>query len=93
MNTNKSRGFVRFVAGPVAAAAILGGAALGFAAGANASTDSPEQMKQQHAAEVQARNEARQPGGDTRSRTPTPPPHRVQPKSPTAPGEHPARKA
>ena len=88
MNTNKSRGFVRFVAGPVAAAAILGGAALGLAAGANASTATPEQMKQQQAAEMHARD-----AHPTGARTPTPP-HRVQPiKMPTAPGEHPARKA
>ena len=91
MNTNNSRGFVRFVAAPIAAAAVLGGAALGFAAGANASTATPEQMKQAHAAEVQARH-ARQPVGDTRRRTPTPP-HRVQPKTPTAPGEHQPRKS
>lgn len=39
MNTNtnnKSRIFTRFVAGPLAAAGILGGVALGLAAGANA---------------------------------------------------------
>jgi hypothetical protein len=33
---NKSRIFTRFVAGPLAAAGILGGVALGLAAGANA---------------------------------------------------------
>jgi hypothetical protein len=33
---NKSRIFTRFVAGPIAAAGILGGVALGLAAGANA---------------------------------------------------------
>jgi hypothetical protein len=33
---NKSRIFTRFVAGPIAAAGILGGVALGVAAGANA---------------------------------------------------------
>jgi hypothetical protein len=86
MNTNKSRGFVRFVAGPVAAAAILGGAALGLAAGANASTATPEQMKQQQAADARPR---RAPDG----RADATPPHGVQPiKMPTAPGEHPARK-
>jgi hypothetical protein len=37
MNTNnKSRIFARFVAAPIAAAGVLGGAALGLAAGANA---------------------------------------------------------
>lgn len=34
MNTNKSRLFTRFVAGPIAAAGILGGVAMGLAAGA-----------------------------------------------------------
>ena len=38
MNTNKSRIFTRFVAGPIAAAGILGGAAMGLAAAANADT-------------------------------------------------------
>ena len=36
MNTNKSRIFTRFIAAAIAAAGILGGAALGMAAGANA---------------------------------------------------------
>jgi hypothetical protein len=37
MNTNnKSRIFTRFVAGPIAAAGIVGGVAMGLAAGANA---------------------------------------------------------
>jgi hypothetical protein len=37
MNTNnRSRIFTRFVAGPIAAAGILGGVAMGLAAGANA---------------------------------------------------------
>src|SRR3954454_13890931 len=38
MNTTMSRNLIRFVAAPVAAAGILGGAALGFSALANAST-------------------------------------------------------
>jgi len=61
-------------------------------AGANASTASKEQTKQEHAAEIQARP-ARQPDRGTRPRTPTPPPHRAQPKGPTAPVEHRATKA
>jgi len=36
MNINKSRFFTRFVAAPIAAAGILGGAAVGVAAAANA---------------------------------------------------------
>ena len=44
MNTNKSRFFTRFVAGPIAAAGILGGAALGVAAAANADTGSSDHM-------------------------------------------------
>ena len=35
-SNNKSRIFTRFVAGPIAAAGILGGVAMGLAAGANA---------------------------------------------------------
>ena len=38
MNATMSRNLIRFVAAPVAAAGILGGAALGFSALANAST-------------------------------------------------------
>jgi len=38
MNTTMSRNLIRFVAAPVAAAGIIGGAALGFSALANAST-------------------------------------------------------
>lgn len=38
MNTTMSRIVIRFVAAPVAAAGIMGGAAFGFAALANAST-------------------------------------------------------
>ncbi|WP_018598689.1 hypothetical protein [Mycobacterium sp. 155] len=40
---NKSRVVARFVVAPVAAASILGGAALGLAAGANADTGSSDQ--------------------------------------------------
>ena len=38
MNATMSRNLIRFVAAPVAAAGIIGGAALGFSAAANAST-------------------------------------------------------
>ena len=38
MNATMSRSLIRFVAAPVAAAGIMGGAALGFSALANAST-------------------------------------------------------
>ena len=38
MNATMSRNLIRFVAAPVAAAGIMGGAALGFSALANAST-------------------------------------------------------
>ncbi len=42
MNATMSRSIIRFVAAPVAAAGIIGGAALGFSALANASTaDAP----------------------------------------------------
>ena len=54
MNTNKSKGFLRFAAATIAAAGILGGGALGFAAGANASTAAPQQTKQERAAEARA---------------------------------------
>lgn len=82
MNTAKSKRIIRSIEGAVAAARVLTSGAPGFAAGANAST---LQMKQEHAVEVQARH-ADQPGAPTGAR-PTPP-HRVQPASPTAPGEH-----
>jgi hypothetical protein len=54
MNTNKSKRFVNVLAGAISAAGILGGGALGLAAGANASTAPPAQVQQEHAAEVQA---------------------------------------
>ena len=41
MNATMSRNLIRFVAAPVAAAGIIGGAALGFSALANASTPPP----------------------------------------------------
>ena len=41
MNATMSRNLIRFVAAPVAAAGIIGGAALGFSAAANASTPPP----------------------------------------------------
>lgn len=93
MNTNASasantNAIVRFVAGAMVAAGLFGGGALGFAAAANASTATPQQVKHAQAAELQA-HEASRPG-DRNGARPTPPPpqqHRVQPASPTAPGE------
>lgn len=58
MITPTSRFFTRFVAGPVAAASILGGVAFGLAAGANAATNPMEQMQQQRVAEAQHQMQA-----------------------------------
>ena len=44
MNATISRNLIRFVAAPVAAAGIMGGAALGFSALANASTTAAAPM-------------------------------------------------
>jgi hypothetical protein len=86
MNTNKSKRFVNVLAGAISAAGILGGGALGLAAGANASTAPPAQVQQEHAAEVQApatRLPAQRKGTPTR-----PVAHKP---SPTIPGQQPAR--
>lgn len=48
------KGFIRSAAASIAPAGIPGGGALGFAAGANASTATPEQMTRQHMAAVRA---------------------------------------
>jgi hypothetical protein len=81
MNT---KGFIRSAAASIATAGILGGGALGFAAGANASTATPEQMTQQHMAAVRA--DAHRAAVQTGPRMVAPPQQRVQPKSPTDPG-------
>ena len=80
MNT---KGFIRSAAASIATAGILGGGALGFAAGANASTATPEQMTQQHMAAVRA--DAHRPAVQTGPRMGAAA-QRVQPKSPTDPG-------
>ncbi len=86
MNTNKSKGFTRFAAATIAAAGILCGGALGFAAGANASTATAAQTKQERAAEYR---DTHQPGDVGQRTAPTTRPV-VEPKRPTVPGEHPA---
>jgi hypothetical protein len=62
MNTATSRGLVRFVAGPVAAASIIGGA-LGLASVANASTTPT--FTQDMPAMVQAQNPHEPSSSDT----------------------------
>ena len=54
MNSNKSKRFVNVVAGAIAAAGILGGGALGLAAGANADTATTAQTHQERVAQAQA---------------------------------------
>jgi hypothetical protein len=51
MNTNKSRFFTRFIAAPIAAAGILGGAAVGLAAAANASTGPSDHSRDGYSAD------------------------------------------
>ena len=80
MNT---KGFIRFAASSIATVGILGGGALGFAAGANASTATPDQMKRQHMAEERA--DPHSLPVQTGQRT-APTARPVQPKSPTDPG-------
>jgi hypothetical protein len=85
MNTNKSKSFTRFAAATIAAAGILGGGALGFAAGANAATPTA-QTRQDPAAEY---CNTHQPDGCQR---PAGPPARPakQPKRPST-GEPPVQ--
>ena len=83
-NEHNIKGFIRFAAASIATAGILGGGALGFAAGANASTATPEQMKQQHMAEERA--DPHSPAVQTGQRTVRRRQRPVQPKSPTDPG-------
>ena len=82
MNTNKWNGFIRFAAASIATVGILGGGVLGFAAGANASTATPEQMKQQHMAEERA--DRQRPAVQTGPRT-APTARPVQSGPPTEP--------
>ena len=58
MNTNKSRIFTRYVAAPLAAAGILGGAALGLATAANADPG-PSGHDSGYSTEYQHRHEFR----------------------------------
>jgi hypothetical protein len=87
MNTNKSKRFVNVLAGAISAAGILGGGALGLAAGANASTASPAQVQQEHAAGVQAPATLHPPA--QRKGTPARPV--AHKPSPTIPGQQPVR--
>ena len=88
MNTNKSKRFVNVLAGAIAAAGILGGGALGFAAGANADTATTVQAHQERVAQVQAHDTGQSHETDQRKGTPTRPvEHR--PSLPTEPGQHP----
>ncbi|MBP1819492.1 hypothetical protein [Mycobacterium sp. OAE908] len=66
MNTNKSRFFTRFVAGPIAAAGILGGAALGVAAAANADTGSSDHMSGGYSADFHPSHDSRDSDRDFR---------------------------
>ncbi|MFG1930109.1 hypothetical protein ACGFK1_05580 [Mycobacterium sp. NPDC048908] len=51
MNTNKSRFFTRFITAPVATAGILGGAAMGLAAAANADTGPSDHVSGSYSSE------------------------------------------
>jgi hypothetical protein len=89
MNTNKSKRFVSVLAGAMAAAGILGGGALGLAAGANADTLTTAQAHQERVAQAQAHDTERSHETDQRKGAPTrPAEHR--PSGPTEPGQHPA---
>ena len=59
MNNNKSRIFTRFVAAPLAAAGILGGAALGLATAANADPGPSAHSGGDYSTEYQHRHESR----------------------------------
>ncbi len=88
MNTNKSKRFVNVLAGAIAAAGILGGGALGLAAGANADTATTAQTHQERVAQAQAHDTGQSHETDQRTGTPTSPvAHR--PSRPTSSGQHP----
>jgi hypothetical protein len=59
MNTNKSRIFTRFVAGPIAAAGILGGVAMGVAAAANADPGPSDHTSGGHSFEFRPSHDSR----------------------------------
>ena len=70
MNSNKSKRFVNIVAGAIAAAGILGGGALGLAAGANADTATTAQAHQERVAQAQAHDTERSHETDQRKGAP-----------------------
>jgi hypothetical protein len=59
ITNNKSRFFARFVAAPVAAAGILGGAALGLAAGANADPGPSDHSRSSYSADFRPSYDSR----------------------------------
>jgi hypothetical protein len=88
MNTNKSKRFVNVLAGAIAAAGILGGGALGLAAGANADTATTAQAHQERVTQAQAHDTEQSHETDQRKGAPARPvEHRPSP--PTSPGQHP----
>jgi hypothetical protein len=88
MNTNKPKRFVNILAGAIAAAGILGGAALGLAAGANADTATTAQAHQERVAQAQAHATEQSHETDQRKGTPARPVEQ-RPSLPTSPGQHP----
>jgi len=66
MNTNKSRFFTRFVAGPIATAGILGGAALGVAAAANADTGPSDHISGGYSTDFRPSHDSRDSDRDFR---------------------------
>jgi hypothetical protein len=92
MNSNKSKRFVNVVAGAIAAAGILGGGALGLAAGANADTETTAHAHQERVAEAQAHDTQQfaETGHETDQRKGAPArPVEHRPSHPTSPGQHP----
>lgn len=63
MNTTMSHGFIRFVAGPIAVAGLIGGATLGIAAAANASTTPVPNPLRQSAAHAHSAPQTRATDG------------------------------
>jgi len=61
MNANKSKRFVNVLAGAIPTAGILGGGALGLAAGANADTATTAQAHQERVAQTQTPRRLRRP--------------------------------
>jgi len=88
MNTNKSKRFVNVLAGAIAAAGILGGGALGLAAGANADTATTAQAHQERVDQAQAHDTRQFPETDQRKGSPARPVAH-KPSSPNFPSQHP----